>query len=98
MPKNDNPLSNSCGLPNTKTKFVFCNFNKHLKFDPALFIQWLSILQSVDDSLLCLRDNPIDSRDYIKDFVKDYDEKLLKRIGYLSNINYVYANQVCAYG
>jgi protein O-GlcNAc transferase len=39
----NNPALNGCGgLP---ADFVYCNFNKHLKFSPDVFRSWLTILQ-----------------------------------------------------
>ena len=39
----NNPQLNGCGgLP---ADFVYCNFNKHLKFSPNVFRSWLTILQ-----------------------------------------------------
>jgi hypothetical protein len=43
VPLLNNPQLNGCGgLP---ADFVYCNFNKHLKFSPDVFLSWLTILQ-----------------------------------------------------
>ena len=43
IPLLNNPKLNGCGgLP---ADFVYCNFNKHLKFSPDVFHSWLTILQ-----------------------------------------------------
>lgn len=47
----NNPQMNGCGgLP---ADFVYCNFNKHLKFSPEVFRSWLTILQ-VRCTLVCV--------------------------------------------
>jgi hypothetical protein len=60
--------------------FVFCNFNKHLKFSPSVFRAWLEILQAVDDSILCLLENPADSIKYLMHFIESFDKNLLSRV------------------
>jgi predicted O-linked N-acetylglucosamine transferase (SPINDLY family) len=42
-PLPNNPQFNGCGGP--PADFVYCNFNKHLKFSPDVFRSWLTILQ-----------------------------------------------------
>ena len=73
--------------------FVFCNFNKHLKFDPDLFTHWLKTLQTVKNSYLCLLQNPEESKEFLTEFVKDYSPNLVKKIGYLPFVNNPYENQ-----
>ena len=73
--------------------FVYCNFNKHLKFDPNLFKEWLKVLESVENSYLCLLENPKDSKEYLTSFIDEYNVDLLDRIGYLPFINNPYDNQ-----
>ena len=79
---------------NAEESFVYCNFNKHLKFDPTLFTSWLATLQAVPRSLLCLLENPADSIPYLTEFVKEYDPSLVDRIGYLPFHNNPFENQV----
>ena len=74
--------------------FVYCNFNKHLKFDPTLFTSWLATLQAVPRAVLCLLENPADSIPYLTEFVRDYDPSLVDRIGYLPFHNNPFENQV----
>ena len=76
-----------------KESFIFCNFNKHLKFDPDLFSHWLNTLQAVDNSYLCLLENPKESKEFITEFTKNHNPDLVKRIGYLPFINNPYENQ-----
>jgi Glycosyl transferase family 41 len=104
LPKNDNPSYNRCDLPpeeeeddtegdGTDGKFVFCNFNKHLKFDPDLFTHWLQTLQAVKNSYLCLLETPIDSKENLWGFASDFDPDLADRIGFLPFIANPYDNQ-----
>jgi Glycosyl transferase family 41 len=76
-----------------KESFIFCNFNKQLKFDPDLFSHWLDTLQAVDNSYLCLLENPKESKEFITEFTKNHSPNLVKRIGYLPFINNPYENQ-----
>ena len=75
----NNPQMNACGR-STPASFVYCNFNKHLKFSPHMFKIWLQTLESVDNSILCLLENPSDSIPYINEFVKNYNETLMDRV------------------
>ena len=106
LPENDNPSYNKCDIKanskNNKIKkngadetksFVYCNFNKHLKFDPILFKEWLKVLESVENSYLCLLENPKDSKEYLTTFVDEYNSDLTDRIGYLPFIGNPYDNQ-----
>ena len=108
LPADDNPSVNRCGLPanrcglpasegtclpaGTET-FVYCNFNKHLKFDPQLFSDWLHTLQQVEGSLLCLLENPADSIQHIAEFVNDFDPSLSDRVGFLPFMANPFDNQ-----
>jgi protein O-GlcNAc transferase len=49
------PTRQDCGLP--ETAFVFCCFNAIYKIAPAMFDVWMRLLQSVDGSVLWLKDN-----------------------------------------
>lgn len=85
------PASNGCGgLP---ASFVYCNFNKHLKFSPDVMRSWLTILQNVDDSVLCLLHNPQDSEKYLMSFVNDFDESLASRVRFLPFVSSPFENQ-----
>ena len=70
---------NACG-GNRTASFVYCNFNKHLKFSPHMFRQWLRILQAVEGSVLCLLENPYESIPYMTQFIRRVDESLLDRV------------------
>lgn len=76
-----NPGALGCG--GAAASFVYCNFNKQLKFDPHVFSQWLHILQEVPDSVLCLLENPKDSIPFIRSFVADIDPGLTSRVRFL---------------
>ena len=89
----DNP-SHATVTDTDADAFVYCNFNKHLKFDPTLFTSWLATLQAVPRSVLCLLENPADSIPHLTEFVRDYDPSLVDRIGYLPFHNNPFENQV----
>ena len=46
------PTKEECGLP--EKGFVFCNFNTLYKIEPDIFRVWMSILKSIDGSVLWL--------------------------------------------
>lgn len=87
----DDPKLNGCG--GAPASFVYCNFNKHLKFTPDTFRDWLRVLQEVDDSVLCLLENPKDSIPYLSNFISDFDKSLLERVRYLEFIPNPFDNQ-----
>ncbi len=90
-PPGGDPNKNGCGgLP---AEFVYCNFNKHVKFRPDTFRAWLEILQSVDDSILCLLENPADSIKYLIHFIESFDRTLLSRVRFQSFLPNPYENQ-----
>lgn len=105
LPKNDNPSHNRCDLPQDEEedddtvgdgmdrKFIYCNFNKHLKFDPDLFTHWLRTLKAVKNSYLCLLENPIESKNNLWKFASDLDPELADRIGFLPFIGNPFDNQ-----
>jgi protein O-GlcNAc transferase len=103
LPKNDNPSHNRCDLPLDERediegngrdgKFVYCNFNKHLKFDPDLFTHWLQTMKAVKNSYLCLLENPEESKENLWGFASDVDPDLADRIGFLPFIGNPYDNQ-----
>jgi predicted O-linked N-acetylglucosamine transferase (SPINDLY family) len=92
LPSDNNPQINACGAYHTAS-FVFCNLNKQLKFQPDLFRQWLSILQAVDGSMLCLLENPVESVPFIYSFIENYDKKLKRRVKFMKFIDNPYDNQ-----
>ena len=102
LPQNDNPSVNKCRLDvnndyddddSDGPSFVFCNFNKHLKFDPDLFAHWLDTIASVKNSYLCLLENPSESRQFITEFAEEHREGISHRIRYLPFISNPYDNQ-----
>lgn len=91
LSKRDLPQVNGCG--GAKASFVYCNFNKHMKFTPRVFRSWLRILQTVDESVLCLLEYPKDSRVHISNFIMEFDRDLLDRVRYLPFVGSPYDNQ-----
>lgn len=79
-PSVDPPHPERRGCGGAPASFVYCNFNKQLKFDPHVFREWLQILQSVPDSVLCLLENPRDSIPFIESFVAEFDSSLKSRV------------------
>lgn len=79
------PQENNCNRKKSKsqTSFVYCNFNKFLKFSPAMFRTWLQILEQVPDSSLCLLAYPMEGVTNLLSFVYDYNESLMDRVGFL---------------
>ena len=45
-----------------------------------MFKIWLNIIKAVDNSVLCLLENPHESIPYIMQFVQQYDETLMDRV------------------
>lgn len=85
------PTNNGCGGP--PASFVYCNFNKHLKFDSETFRGWLQILQSVKGSVLCLLEFPPESKENLVAFVKEVDKKLVSQVRFQPFVNNPYDNQ-----
>lgn len=77
----DAPQKNGCG--GKPASFVFCNFNKQLKFDPIVFRMWLETLQQTENTVLCLQENPKESIKYLTYFIKNFDKSLLDRVRYV---------------
>lgn len=91
LDEEDNPQHNGCGgLP---ASFVFCSFNKHLKIEPNVFLEWLQILQDVEGSVLCLLEYPADSKPFISQFVREFNETLRKRVRFQPFLLNPYDNQ-----
>lgn len=76
----NNPQVNACGRINEPADFVYCNFNKHLKFTPEIFHLWLKTLQKVNNSMLCLLENPVEAIPHILTFVEKFDPSLVNRV------------------
>jgi protein O-GlcNAc transferase len=85
------PKALGCG--GEPATFVFCNFNKHLKFSPQVFQDWLQVLQEVDGSVLCLLENPTDSVKNLRAFIDAYDSRLTSRVRFLPFIPSPFENQ-----
>lgn len=75
------PQQTGCGGP--PASFVFCNFNKQLKFDPIVFRLWMETIQEVKGSVLCLQENPKDSIRYLNYFIKNFNSSLQSRVRYI---------------
>ncbi len=69
------PQENRClSKPNIgpeQISFVFCNFNKFIKYNPETVRSWIEILRSVPDSIICLLENPEDGVQNFRNFVDD---------------------------
>ena len=81
-PPSEEPPSSpgQLGCGGAPASFVYCNFNKQLKFDPHVFREWLEILETVPDSILCLLENPTDSIPFIHKFVEEFNPRLVSRV------------------
>jgi predicted O-linked N-acetylglucosamine transferase (SPINDLY family) len=64
-----------------------------LKFEPEVFTQWLQVLQGVKGSVLCLLENPAESKEHILSFVSHYDATLKNRVLFLPFVANPYDNQ-----
>jgi protein O-GlcNAc transferase len=69
------PQSNRClaagNIGPGNVSFVFCNFNKFLKYNPETVRSWIEILRRVPDSILCLLENPDAGVPYLRSFIED---------------------------
>ena len=92
LPPESSPEVHGCGGP--PATFVYCNLNKHLKFNPYVFRSWLRTLQAVEESVLCLNENPKEAKENIFAFVKNFDENLLPRVRYVPQTANPYDNQL----
>mmetsp|Transcript_57887 Transcript_57887/g.69032 ORF Transcript_57887/g.69032 Transcript_57887/m.69032 type:complete len:533 (+) Transcript_57887:1-1599(+) len=79
------PQENACLAPDKhdNVKFVFCNFNKFLKFSPTTMRTWLRIVDNTPDSLLCLLSYPKEGIPNVYKFVKSYKPHLTKRVHFV---------------
>ena len=59
--------SSSSSFREKRDYFRFCNFNKHLKFSPAVFRAWMEILIRVPKSRLVLLKNPPESELFLRE-------------------------------
>jgi protein O-GlcNAc transferase len=74
------PEMNGChGSPSS---FTYCNMNKHMKFTPDLFKEWVKILETVPNSVLCLLENPPQAQESIRDFLSRLNNSLQGRVRY----------------
>mmetsp|Transcript_20598 Transcript_20598/g.28377 ORF Transcript_20598/g.28377 Transcript_20598/m.28377 type:complete len:270 (-) Transcript_20598:21-830(-) len=78
------PTPPTTGCREGNPSFVYCNFNKQLKFDPIVFKLWLETLQKTDNTVLCLQENPKESKKYLNAFIKEFDSSLLNRVRYIT--------------
>jgi protein O-GlcNAc transferase len=88
QPGTGTPQSNKCLTRAGVNKrhdatFVFCNFHKFLKYNPETVRSWLTILDQVPDSLLCLLENPVRGVPNFRSFVDDINPALNQRIHFL---------------
>lgn len=91
LPSKRSPGKNGCG--GAPATFVYCNFNKHLKFDPDMFRAWLQVLQDTNDSVLCLLEFPAEGKPNLVNFIKNVNRKLASRVRFQPFMNNPYENQ-----
>mmetsp|Transcript_1409 Transcript_1409/g.2969 ORF Transcript_1409/g.2969 Transcript_1409/m.2969 type:complete len:941 (+) Transcript_1409:158-2980(+) len=75
------PQENACLSPNPlgaknddetqEVSFVYCNFNKFLKHNPETMRSWIRVLEEVDNSILCLLENPKEGVANLRKFVSE---------------------------
>ena len=74
--------------------FRFCNFNKHLKFSPAVFRAWMEILTRLPTSRLVLLHNPPESESFLREHVEvAYNGIDSKRLEFLDFTESPYEHQ-----
>jgi len=56
---------------NDEVSFVYCNFNKFLKHNPETIRSWIRILEEVDNSILCLLENPKEGVVNLQKFINE---------------------------
>jgi protein O-GlcNAc transferase len=56
----------STGIPETRAKFIFCNFNLLYKVEREIFDVWMKILRKVPSSELWLLESPPEGADQLK--------------------------------
>ena len=89
---NVDDIFNVSTTPNNKP-FIYCQFNKHLKISPLVFIEWLKVLQETENSILLLLENPTESIQFFESFIQQYDGSLLNRVFFAKFLNNPYDNQ-----
>lgn len=92
LPTEQSPEIHGCGGP--PATFIYCNLNKHLKFNPHVFSSWLRTIKAVHGSVLCLNENPKEAKENIYAFVKNFDESLLTKVRYVPQTANPYDNQI----
>jgi len=73
------PQENACMSSNplgrhkehNEVSFVYCNFNKFLKHNPETIRSWIRILEEVDNSILCLLENPEEGVANLQKFINE---------------------------
>ena len=61
---------------NDEVSFVYCNFNKFLKHNPETIRSWIRILEEVDNSILCLLENPKEGVANLQKFINEATENM----------------------
>jgi len=76
------PQYNACTTGRNDVDFVFCDFNKFLKFNPPTMDAWISILEQVPNSMLCLMENPKEAVPTLQSYIrqKSYNSSSTKSI------------------
>lgn len=84
-PGTGSPRENKCGVQNDylRVDFVYCNFNKFLKFNPETVRAWLRVMQRVPRSQLCLLAYPSEGVANLLRFVNEFDADLVDRVAFL---------------
>jgi len=59
-----------CGLP--EGKFIYCCFNNNFKITPNQFKAWMTILKSVEDSVLWLLEDSVEARKNLQKMAESY--------------------------
>ena len=58
-----------------------------------MFKIWLQTLQAVNNSVLCLLENPTDSKPFMYEFVRQFDSSLIDRVRFQPFLNNPYDSQ-----
>jgi len=91
------PQQNKCGFPNTNNNddvsFVFCNYNKFLKFSPDTVRSWIAIMEAVPNSIMCLLENPTEGVKNLKKFINDENSDITSRFYFLPWTNNPFDHQ-----
>ena len=69
------PQENRCLAPEhigpREVSFVYCNFNKFLKYNPETIDSWIQILIDVPNSILCLLEYPPEGKSNLLKYVEE---------------------------